>query len=284
MPVTQADIDAAQSAVDKNDEEIKKQVKKVDGATLNTQLDAERKVKGSIIEYALKKLTLKIEGGFFKFQVGASDTIIYGFKGEYIAPLSVAFIAGADIKTVVGLSKTTIMGAKLDNITGAKVDLLMGIKHEAVGGDTIKGGAAPVLKKESKSNEKLDKVKNAFANWATKATNRLFKATEVSTKSGAVQEQIKTLEQKIKSFSQTGATWTADVGTLKQDCSAKASYEAGKVQFSSNGWQMRGSNGGSCLNMFPSSQVTLQAGGSRLTCGPGDICVTGPLHKFGVSF
>lgn len=284
MSVTQADIDAAKSAVDKNDEEIKKQVKKVDGATLNTQLDAERKVKGNVIEYALKKLSLKIEGGFFKFQVGCSDTIVYGLKGEYIAPLSIAFILGADIKTVVGLSKTTIMGGKLDNIFGAKVDLLLGIKHEAVGGETLKGGASPVLKKETKSNEKLDKVKNAFASWATKATNRLFKATEASARSGAVQERIKTLEQKIKSFSQTGATWTADVKNLTQDCATKASYEAGKVQFSSSGWQMLGSNGGSILNMFPNSQCLMAAGGSSICVGPSKVRISGPIHKLGVSF
>lgn len=279
---TQADIDAARGSIDNLDHQVKEQVKKVDGATLTTQEEAERKVLGNMVEYALKKLVLKVEGGFFRFQVGASDTVIYGLKAEYITPISTAFILGADIKTVAGLSKTTILGAKIDEIAGAKVDNLLGLKHEVTVGDTDKKGGSPMLKKEGSCSDKMQKLKMKFGSWFAKIGNYLYKADQVSEKAGSVKKDISALEEKIKKLEDSGATYQANIKKLTQDCSSKADYDATTIAFKSSGWQARGS--GSFLNLFPDSQCYVEAGGSGAYCGPSDVRLAGPVHKFGCSF
>ncbi|MBV8879967.1 MAG: hypothetical protein JO332_08395, partial [Planctomycetaceae bacterium] len=210
------------------------------------------------------------------------DTVIYGLKGEYITPVSAAFILGADIKTVVGVAKTTILGAKFDNIAGAKVDNLMGLKHEVTVSETDKTGGGPVLKNEKTCSDKIQKLKMDFGAWAAKITNYLYKTEQLKDKSGSVKKEIKALEEKIKKYDEIGANYSADIAKLKQDCSTKASYEAEKIKFTASGWQARGS--GSFLNLFPDSQCYVEAGGSGVSCGPGYVRCYGSIHQIGKSF
>lgn len=279
---TQAEIDAARNTVDQLTHDADERAHKVQGATVGSQLDAERKIQGHVMEYCLSKAQLKIEGGFTRIQVGASQTIINGVKGEYIAPVSTALIVVTEVKTVVGLSKTTILGSKMDCIAGAKIDNLLGIKHEVQVADTEKTGGSPTMKKENSFKDKMDKLKMKIGTWSGKVVNHLYKVDEVKSKSASVKTEVSELTEKIKDCSKVGATYKAEVDALKQECSSKADYDAGKVEFDCVGWQARGS--GSFLNLFPDSQCYMEAGGSTLCCGPSGVRISGSTHFLGKSF
>jgi hypothetical protein len=279
---TQAEIDAAKGTVDKLTQDAEERAEKVEGATVGSQLDAERKIEGKVMEYCLSKTQLKIEGGFTRIQVGASQTIINGVKGEYIAPISMALIAIADVKTVVGLSKTTILGAKMDSIVGAKIDNLLGLKHEVTVSETEKIGGSPAMKKEGSCSDKIDQWMMKIGNWTGNIVNNLYKVDEVKAKSGKVKKDIANLTEKIKELKALGATYTAKVDSIKQECSSAASFDATKLEFDCGGWQARGSGG--FLNLFPDSQCYMEAGGSDLICGPSAVKIVGPTHFLGKSF
>jgi len=280
--MNQGDIDGAKGTIDDVDKQIKKHADDPKGQTYKTEEDARRAIVGNLKEFSLGKILLKVEGGFFRIQVGASDTIVYGFKGECVAPLSVAFVLGMDIKTVLGMSQTRIMGAKYDKIGGAKVDNLLGLKHEVTISETKKEGGAPAVQKEGSFSDKMDKLIMKIGAKASKFTNWLYKTEELKARSGAVKKDIKELEDKIKTYEQIGTSYKAQIDKLKQDCSSKAEYDADKIQFTASGWQARGS--GSFLNLFPDSQCYVEAGGSGVCCGPSEVRCYGSIHKFGCSF
>src|SRR5262245_34155794 len=114
----QKDIDDAKGTIDNLEKDLKDNHEKTKGGKFQTDDQAKLEVKGKWTEYTWGKRSLKIEGGYTRVQIGPSDTIGYGLKGEYIQPYSNAYVLGIEKKVVVGLAQARIDGAKCDDIGG----------------------------------------------------------------------------------------------------------------------------------------------------------------------
>jgi hypothetical protein len=278
---TQKDIDDSNKTIDKLDKDAEEQLKKLEGGKFNTEDEAKFEVMGNWKEYTLTKATLKIEGGFTRVQVGPSDTVVYGFKGEYINPVSIGYILGIEKKTVIGLAQTRIDGAKTDDIGGAKVDLLLGIKYERKG-EEDKKVAAVGFRNELIANDKMDSLKVKLGARVSKFVDAFYKVKENSTEIGKLETDIAKVEKAIKDCQEAGTNYQAKVDAYKDNCASKADLKASDVLYDCNGFQTRGS--GSLLNMFPDSQVIFKAGSSKVICGSSYVTVAGPKVWFGKSF
>lgn len=281
MP-TQKEIDDANGTIDKLDHAAEKQLKKLDGGKFTTEDEAKAEVLGNWTEYTFGKATLKVEGGYSRVQIGPSDTIVYGFKGEYINPLSTSFILGLEKKMVVGLAQTRIDGAKSDDIGGAKIDNLLGIKYERKADSESKVGPSPGLRNELVANDKMNSLKEKFGTHTSKFVNWLWKVDKNREEIGQLTTDVAKVDKTIKEAHAAGAKYQAKVDAYKETCASKADLKASDVTYDCNGWQARGS--GSFLNLFPSSECILKAGSSRVVCGSGRVGLSGPKIWYGKSF
>lgn len=279
---SQKDIDESQKMIDKLDEGAKKQLSKLGGGKITTEEKVKAEVLGNWKEFTLAKATLKIEGGYTRVQVGPSDTVVYGLKGEYVTPLSIGYILGLETKTVVGLSQTRIDGAKSDDIGGAKVDNLLGIKYERKADTETKVGPSPGLRNEIVANDKMNSLKEKFGTHASTFTNWLFKVNENKEQIGQLTTDIANYEKAIKACEQAGANYKAKVAAYTEECKSKADLKGSEIKYDCNGWQARGS--GTFLNLFPSSQCYVEAGSAKVICGSSYVTLTGPKIWFGKSF
>jgi hypothetical protein len=276
------EIEAAQKTIDKLDHDAEKQLKKIDGGTFKTESNADADVKGDWKEYTWEKASLKIEGGYLRVQLGPSDTVVHGFKGEYVTPLSIGYIAGIEKKTVVGLAQTRIDGAKSDDIGGGKIDNLLGIKYEKKAKEEIKVGPSPGLRNELVANDKMDSLKEKFGTAASKLVNWLWKADENSETIGSLSKDISTLTKQIDDCKEAGSTYAAKLKEYKESCASNTDLKASDIVYDCNGFQVKAS--GSDLNMFPSSECTIMAGSSRFTCGGSYVSMSGSKIFYGKSF
>ncbi|MFO0982198.1 MAG: hypothetical protein U1E76_10755 [Planctomycetota bacterium] len=281
---TKKQIDDANTTIKDLDHDAQKQLKKLEGETFATELEATNHVKGDWKEFTLGKAALKIEGGFLRVQVGPSDTVVHGFKGEAISPLSTSFILGAENKMVVGLAQTRINGAKSDDIGGAKFDNLLGIKYERKASKEIKTGPAPGLRNEILANDKMNFLKEKFGDWGARFAEWFYKVDENKAEIKKLEEQIATVENTIKNRIESGKTYQARVDSYKDTCSSKADLKAPNVHYDCNGWQARARDGGSKLNMSPSSQCFLESGKAMVICNNGNVDLYGPKVCFGKAF
>jgi hypothetical protein len=280
---SQKDIDDSKKTIDKLDKAAEKQLAKLDGGKITTEAEAKAEVLGNWKEYTLGKATLKIEGGYTRVQVGPSETVVYGLKGEYVTPVSIAYILGIEKKTVVGLAQTRIDGAKSDDIGGAKVDNLLGIKYEKKAEKESKVGPSPGLRNEIVANDKMNSLKEKFGTWGGKFVNWLYKVDENKEQIGSLKTDVANMTKSIQNCSEAAARYEAKVKAYKEDCKTKAEVKASEITYDcSGGFQARGS--GSMLNMFPSSQCILKGGGGKVICGSSYVTVTGPKVWFGKSF
>jgi hypothetical protein len=279
---TKKEVDDAQSSVDNIDKEAKEQIKKAQGGVLKTQKDAEENVMGHKWDHTVKKASLKAEGGYAKVQVGFSDAIVYGIKGEHIAPYSLSFILGAECKTVVGLSRTAIDGAKSDDIGGAKVDILLGAKYERDKNDNKKYGGSPALKNEAIASDKMNSWRQRFGTWTAKHAQELFKVDKVKSEIKSLKEEIGKLQKAIDACQEAGTSYQAKIKSFKETCTSKAELEADTAEYVADGWQTYGS--GSLLNLFPKNLCSMRGRSGYVICGPSKVTLTGPKIFLGKSF
>ena len=281
--MNQKDIDDHNTTIDKLDKDAEEQLKKLKGGKFNTEDEAKLEVMGKWTEYTWGKRSLKVEGGFTRVQVGPSDTVVYGLKGEYIQPYSNAYILGIEKKTVIGLAQTRIDGAKTDDIGGAKVDNLLGIKYERKG-EEDKSGVAPGFRNEGIANDKMTSLKVKIGHATSKFVDWLYKVKANSEEIGQLQTDIANVEKAIKNAEEAGTTYKAKVDAYKESCSSKAEFKADEITYDINGFQVYGSGTASYINMAPDSQAILAGGGGKVVVGPSKVCLMGPKHFLGKSF
>lgn len=281
--VTQGDVNNARGTISRLDREAQAHLAKLNGAKITTQLDAENKVLEHWWEYTWAKRALKVEGGYVRVQVGASNTKVYGLKGDCIVPFNISYTLGMEMKNVAGLVWETTEGAKSDDIGGAKVDNLLGIKLERKTVSEGKVGSGPTLRNELIFNDKMTSLKRFFGKYAAKCLKWKFKVDEVKKEIGELKEEIAKLEEGIKHMELSGTQYEGQSDSLKQDAESKAELKGGDIEYDCNGWQVQGS--GSIMNLFPSSQCMIEArGGGMVVCGPSNVYAKGSTVKLGVSF
>jgi hypothetical protein len=278
---TQSDVDNAKKSIDQLDKDAQARVKKLEGAKLLTDKDARAEIWGNMKEITTDKSSLKLEGGFTRIQVGASDTVIYGFKGEVVAPLSMSFILGAEHKAVLGIASTEIKGPKSDDIGGAKWDNLLASKYERIVGQQIQMGASPKLKNEVIGNDKMDWFKRKVGSWASKAVNSLFKVDRVLSEVGTLEEAASQLRSAVSSCQWSGTHHKSKMKKYSEECSGKSHFKASTVEYKCEGWQMHGSD--SLLNLFPVGECYMRGKVGSAWCGHG-VKLHGSTMKIGVSF
>jgi len=281
--MNQKDIDDAQKTVDKLTEDLKENHEKTKGGKFDTEEEAKLEVKANWTEYTWGKRSLKVEGGYTRVQIGPSDTVVYGLKGEYIQPYSNAYILGIEKKTVVGLAQTRIDGAKCDDIGGAKIDNLLGMKYERKG-EEDKSGASPAFRNEGIANDKMTSLKVKIGNAMSKWADWLYKVKENSAEIGKLTTDIADVTKAIKDAQEAGTKYQAKLDAYKETCSSNAQFKASEISYDCAGFQVYGSGTASYLNMAPDSQCILKGGGGTVTCGPSKVCLSGPKHILGKSF
>lgn len=204
--------DDLQSQINHLDDKTEHVKDKIDGIKANTELDAFYKFGQNWKDLILGRYLIKVEGPtLLKIIMGCSDTQNIGLKGEYIKPLSAAFVFLIEQKLVLGWVNTKIVGSKTEIITGAKTDILHGIKFEKKSSESKEFGAAGQNFKDGKG-----KVVTT-GTWAEKFLFWKHDVKDNVETIAQLDEDFGTLEQTITTFTETAKEHNIKVGTFKHN-------------------------------------------------------------------
>lgn len=278
MPTTTAaDIDKAKTSLDNIQNQVDELNAKLKGGSFDTALDAIASVKGDFLHKIIDWKILKVEGGYTKVQVGVSNQIVLGFKGEFVKPYSISIVLGMETKTIVGFSDSLIHGSKSDTIIGAKVDLLGGIKYEKKADTTQNYGASPKLELQGKVLNKMDRLNQMVGSFVMKATKVLIKSVEVQETINSLAKKVDELDKKHAEAKETISSLSQKLGTHKMK-GTTLTYEFANIGITGgSGFQVRGS--GSLLNLNP-GQPAIEGGGSYVAPHNSGVSFKGSTHRF----
>jgi hypothetical protein len=275
---TQADIDRARATLDQLQHDADDAEASLHGGKFNTLLDAFHHI-GQNFWHSIGDMNfLKVEGGFQKIQIGISNNVVAGFKGEFVKPLSKTLIGGIEIKTVVGVASTTIDGAKSDTIQGAKVDLLGGLKFERIGAGTTAFGESPKMENKALSSDKMTGMNQKIGNLTLRAAKYLFKSIQVNEQIGGVEGTYGDLTQKLGTLRQEMAKLEEKLGDYKVPGATDWSKEASSITISSGGL-FKANGGGSQFELLP-SQIIVKAGGCHFGPTTAGVVFSGTTYRF----
>lgn len=272
----QKDVDSAKATVDQLQSQVDEMNKKLEGGKADTALDAVANVLGDFKHKIVNKKMLKVEGGYTKIQVGQSNQIVLGAKGEYVNPYSISIILGMETKLVLGASNTEIDGAKSDTIIGAKVDLLAGIKYEQKAATTKVFGGAPKLQKQGTLLNLMDTFNQKVGNMVQKYTKALYKAAQVQEDIGTLAAKIDDLTRKCDSAKQSIGSMSLKVGPYKMKGDTMT-FSYSSIGITAGGG-FKATGGGAYIHMDPSCYIN--AGGGAMGCYSDCVMFRGATYRF----
>jgi hypothetical protein len=208
---SQADVDAARSELDRIRNEQKRIETDRKGASVGTLFHLDWKIDGNWKDLLIGDHILKVEGGYQKIQIGVSNQFVFGFKGEFIAPVSFTLSVPVEVKAVMGLTETKIYGVKRETIGGANYDILHGIKFEKRSQTTTNTGGAVLKRDEGKIARKVRNFTGKIGSLGEKVVTKVEKHSRLQVKMTAMDEKLSKLEEDCKTLKEKYSKLTMKV-------------------------------------------------------------------------
>ena len=271
---SQADVDAARSDLEKIRNEQEALEKNARGARIGTLLNLDWKIDGNWKDLVIGDHILKVEGGYQKIQVGLSNQFVFGFKGEFITPLSFTLSFPVEIKAVMGLNETRIYGVKRETIGGANYDILHGIRFEKRSRTTTNTGGAVLKRDEGRISRKVRNFMGKIGKLGEKIVTKFEKHSRLEAKVSAMDEKLKKLEEKCKNVNEKYSTLTMKVSRYLGKVDTWKT-ESKTVLIDAKPFLGEGGGGGSRLQM---NMARLEAGGNYAWAAAAKVAFKGSKH------